>query len=153
MYARELTAGIFWLALGAAVTVVARGYEVGTLSHPGAGFLPFWLGLLLMVASLPVVARAVGGLRRREAAGPSPWAGVNLAKVGSTLACVLFFALMSDGLGYPLTSFLVLMAMLRIAGVRSKLVTVGTAALGAAVTWALFAWFLKADLPAGGWWG
>ncbi len=44
--------GLIWLLLGTFISILAFRYKVGNLNNPGAGFIPFYLGILLGISGL-----------------------------------------------------------------------------------------------------
>lgn len=88
---RELIAGLFTIALGAAAVWIAQDYPVGSLRRMGPGYFPTALGWLLIGLGAVI---ALGGLAR---GGPLPrpeWR--NMIAV---LAGVLAFALTVERFG------------------------------------------------------
>lgn len=48
----EILAGLVWVAIGIASVVIARGYDFGTITRMGPGFVPTMLGILLILFGL-----------------------------------------------------------------------------------------------------
>ncbi|MDB5413597.1 MAG: rane protein [Rubritepida sp.] len=55
---RDQIAGMLFVLLGAAIAYKARSYTVGPPSNSGAGFFPFYLGLLLVGLGVAITAVA-----------------------------------------------------------------------------------------------
>ena len=62
---RDLMAGLAFMAVGAAIAMKARAYNIGTPSNSGAGFFPFYLGLIL--AGIGLIVAVIAILDRRSA--------------------------------------------------------------------------------------
>ena len=79
-------------SMGAGILVVGQGYEVGTLVHMGAGFVPVVLGALILLAGLALGVTAIFSAKAAEPAGKrpavSPWRGW-LCLLGGVFAFVL----------------------------------------------------------------
>ena len=58
---RDIAAGLFVLAVGIAVGIAALELNFGTPQRMGSGFLPFWLGILMGVVGLLIIAGALRG--------------------------------------------------------------------------------------------
>lgn len=58
---RDIAAGIFILAIGIAVGIAAMELNFGTPQRMGSGFLPFWLGILMGIVGLLIIAGALRG--------------------------------------------------------------------------------------------
>ncbi len=52
---------IFLLAVGAFFSLEARNLEIGRIIQPGPGFVPFWLGLALILLSLALILQIMRG--------------------------------------------------------------------------------------------
>lgn len=61
---RDIAAGLFILCIGIAVGIAALELNFGTPQRMGSGFLPFWLGILMGLVGILLIA---GGLRGGEA--------------------------------------------------------------------------------------
>jgi hypothetical protein len=143
-----MTAAIALLAFGALTAGLSLQLPLGTLRAPGSGFFPFALGLML-------VALAAGELLRLRLAKPKPApAAPAPAADGAARRVVLFMAVvavttaMLQPIGYVGSSFLLMLGLLRVLGLRwgaSALI----AALSAAAGHVLFVLWLRIPMPAG----
>ena len=61
---RDIAAGLFVLVVGIAVGIAALDLNFGTPQRMGSGFLPFWLGILMVLVGILTI---IGGLRGGEA--------------------------------------------------------------------------------------
>ncbi len=145
---REIWPGLFWLVLGAVVSWVAHGYQVGEMKNPGAGFLPFYLGLIMSLCALPVIAGAVKAWRQGDTVEASP-CEVSLGKVVPAVACLIAFGLAVERLGFPITAAGFLLCLFRLAGGFTIKGIIVSALLSSAACWFLFVYLLKCDLPVG----
>ena len=98
---------------------------------------------------------AVAGIlflrRNRDAAAATDLRGALLG-AGIAVAWVAAFVLMMDWLGFVLTTFVLLVLLMKYLGTRLSL-AVATSALAAVITYQLFAIHLRVSLPWGllGW--
>ena len=140
---RDLTSGLFWLAV--AVLICLEGFtnlKLGTLRAPGPGFFPFWGGLLLGMLSLLLLVRS---LKSRERFGSSaiPWAALLVV-----LAALLSYLLLLETLGFVLVTFFFLLLLFRF-GITGWIHCCAWAVVATTLTYALFRLWLKVQLPRG----
>jgi putative tricarboxylic transport membrane protein len=134
--------------LGAITALASLQLPLGTLNRPGSGFFPLLLGLILMGLA------ACHLWQVRQAAATMPRAGVKDGR-GSARRVLLFLGAIGlatallDSLGFPLITFLLMLAMLEIIGLRRRRDSV-VIALGTAVAaYVLFVQWLQIPLPKG----
>ena len=167
MKQNELVVGAFLFLFGALTSVYSLKLNVGTINEIGTGFFPLSLGILLMVLSSVYLAQIVLHLRKvalKEKTPSSPEAAPTaigaktsiLAKIGRPTVNVIvlvgsmvFFALFLNILGYPLCTFLMLIVLLRVLGLKNWIAILIIALISAAGSWLLFAKLLKILLPQG----
>jgi putative tricarboxylic transport membrane protein len=145
----EVLAGLFLAALGTLILLPALSWDYISDTGPGPGFLPVWLGIIIIGLSSLLV---FGTLRKRFASNIATrenahkpirsfmiWFAIMLgAALLTTLGFYVTFAL--------LTAFLVL-AMEK----RSVPVAVAVAAGGAVGFYLIFSLALRVPLPSGPW--
>ncbi len=141
----DLASGATGLAVAVAVSAGALAMPMGTLGNPGAGFLPFWVGIALGIMSL---ALALGACRASGARQPGDegWTGW---RVTGMVVALLLSVLALEPVGYLPTTFLLLAALLRILGERRWPTVLVFAAVATAGSYALFGSWLGVPLPAG----
>ena len=136
---------IFWLAVGILVCYGATRLGLGSVTEPGAGFIFFWSGLILVILSLIVLADSVRGAEDAvQGMGEMNWAKITLV-----LLSLLLYALFLERLGFVITTFVLLSFLLGwIEGTNwwRSLVVASAAALAC---FAIFELWLKIRLPKG----
>lgn len=135
------------LALAVAYTATAAArYTYWTAAGPGAGFFPFWLGLVLAVLSTLMLVSAA---RRREPGAAWLPTGHGAARfVVVVLVTGVFIALLPL-LGMVLGTALFLGVLLRMLEGHSWRATLAVAVGAAVANWALFVQWLKVPFPVG----
>lgn len=130
-----------------AVVYEAAKLPFGAVRNPGPGFVPWWIGLVL--GALAVVL-GVQAFRARGAGVPAESVERRQGgRVAGLLVALALYVAAFAPLGYPISTFLLVLVMLR-PMVRGKLVsTLGLAALAAGGSYLLFAVWLKVPLPPG----
>ncbi len=113
---------------------------------PGAGFFPFWLGLLGVGLSIGLLWQLATG---RADLGDEPLAferrGVR--QVGSVIAILAATTLLLDLLGFRLVMLAMIAALLVVLGIRNAFVIAGFALVGSFGVYHVFADWLKVPLP------
>ncbi len=161
----ELVVGALLFLFGALTSVFSLKLKVGTINEIGTGFFPLSLGILLMVLSSIYLAQIVLQLRKAalktqaslQAVATAVEAKTSiLSKIGRPAINVLvmagsmiFFALSLNILGYPLCTFLMMIVLLRVLGMKNWIAILIVAAISAGGSWLLFAKLLKILLPQG----
>ena len=149
-------AAISMFVFGAMTAALSLQLPLGTLRMPGTGFFPLALGLALMALA---AGRGVQLYRARpKAAAPeTPAAPAAVEGEGATRRVVLFVCgviaavALLQPLGYVLSSFLLMLVLLLILGLRPWYTSAGIAFVSAAACYVVFVFWLKIPLPPG-WW-
>lgn len=125
----------------------AGRFNFGTLRVPQTGFFPKTLVTLLLLLSLVLLVQALRDKAIERRAGKIPAEG--WFRIGATLATLVGFALVLEWLGFLLSTFLLMVLLLRAieAPQWSKVIVV--ALVTALVSYGIFAWLLGVPLPAG----
>jgi len=123
---------------------------IGTFRAAGTGMFPLILGILLMILSgafiLKIYFQGREGQVKKEASIESSESPMQLILFLGTMAlATLFF----NRLGYPLTSFLLLVALLRILGVKRWGLNILVSVVTAVGSYFLFVKWLNIPMPKG----
>lgn len=124
--------------LAIALTATSMGYASGGV--PGAGFFPFWVGLLLVISG---GALAVMAWRK-----PSKTEGIETGQLVSIATSGAFLAILAVA-GSMVATVVYLLATVWMTRRHSLLVTVATAVITAALVYLTFQVWLLVPLPRG----
>jgi len=148
-----MSAAISLFVFGAITAALSLQLPLGAPRMPGSGFFPLALGLALMALAAGHGIQIY--LARPKAAAPqTPAAPAAPEGDGATRRVVLFVAgviaavALLKPLGYVFTSFLLMLVLLQILGLR-RWRSVSIALLSAAACYFVFVRWLKIPLPSG----
>jgi hypothetical protein len=146
----EIVVGIVIFLFGAVTAFLSLRMPIGTFRNAGTGMFPLCLGILLTILSaaftLKIFFQGKEEQVKKEAPIESSESPIQLILfLGAMALATLFF----NQLGYPLISFLLMVALLRILGIKrwrlNILISVGTA-VG---SYFLFVKWLDIPMPKG----
>jgi putative tricarboxylic transport membrane protein len=147
---REIVPGIIWMGLGLFIAIYSYQLELGNFKNLGPGFMPFCVGVLLIICAIPILIGSYA----------SP--GLDLSQNGkrllqdfhkpaSVLATLLFYAMLLNTLGFILTAFIILLLLNKISGLGKWTTVLVFSVVTVLATYALFVVILNVQLPSG-WW-
>jgi len=146
----EIIVGIVIFLFGAVTAVLSLRMPIGTFRIAGTGMFPLFLGILLMILStafiLKIFFQDQKGQVKKEAPIESSESPIQLILFLGTMAlATLFF----NRLGYPLTSFLLMVALLRILGIKRWGLNILISVVTAVGSYFLFVKWLDIPMPKG----
>jgi len=147
MNKRDLTSGLFWLAVAIFVLTKALELGVGTLSAPGAGFMLFWSSILFGSLSIVLMLKAV--VRSESQKGIAElWLGLLWGNVIITVVALVLYCLFLVRVGFVIatTAF---MAILYGVGRMKAWVVIVSALFTVALTYVIFHYALQIEFPRG----
>jgi hypothetical protein len=141
-------AAVFFLLIGIFFTLYARTVEIGTFTEPGPGFLPFWAGLTLVAMSIILLSRSYarkdGATRSSFFPQPDSW-----KRVLAVFISLIAYNLLLTSLGFTVTTFLLLIFLVKFIFPQTWKRTLLVGALGSIFARLLFINFLETQLPRG----
>jgi putative tricarboxylic transport membrane protein len=141
--------GIVLFLFGLATALLSLEMPIGSFRMAGTGFFPLCLGLLLMLLSGLFLLRLFLKTRTRPekpSGGKIPGSSRQLVLFLGTMVLV---TLLFNRLGYPLSSFLLMLALLRTLGVKKWTFIVPLSFMTAIACYFLFVRWLQIPLPKG----
>ena len=141
--------GIALLILSALVCWKSILMPYGGLSHPRAGFLPLWYGIVLGALSIGLILKATVAKRESRMVREIFDEDVQWGKVLLTLILLLLFAFSVEYVGFVLATFLFMVALLRLIEYRPWKTVIGWAIVGSVGSFLIFVVCLKLRLPKG----
>jgi len=146
----EAIVGMVIFLFGAITTLLSLKMDIGTFRNAGTGMFPLFLGVLLMILSSLFLLRIF--FQNKKA----PVKGEPIVEIpGSTKQMIFFLGTMAlatlffNKLGYPLISFLLMLGLLRILGIKRWALNILISFVTAVGSYFLFVQWLKVPLPKG----
>ena len=137
--------GVFWLIMSIFICVESYRLGLGSYHSPGAGFLPFWTGVILATLSVLLFILTWGAQEQGSVfAEKTQWRSIVLA-----LALMLAYALVIEKLGFVISTLLFVAALLRFVEHKSWSAAGATALITALATYVVFELWLQSQLPPG----
>ncbi len=146
----ETIGGIVLFIFGVITTLSRSRMPIGTFRAAGTGLFPLILAIFLMILSGVFLLNLF--LRKKKEPGKKE---LEMEIHGSARNVILFLGTMAlatlflNPLGYPLISFLLMVALLRILGTRRWTFNILLSLVTAAAAYFLFVGWLKIPLPKG----
>lgn len=143
----DIAVAAILLALAGYIFLAASALPFGTARVPQTAFFPRTLAVLLAILSVILLAQALARTK-----GQLTWEKIEAAgwfRIGAALATMAAFALVLEPLGYLVTTFLLMVLLLRAIEAQSWYKIIGVALATSLISYALFAWLLGVPLPPG----
>ena len=159
----EKVSSIVLVAFGLFVAFYSRQYlKLGKMITPGAGFLPYWIGIALAVLGAiwlldTLLSRRGSGAGGEESAAGDAAAerealrGRVLSKFLPGVLLVILYAWLFEKAGYIVSTALFMVGWQKVVEKEGWLKTAVVAVLSAGFMYALFSYLLKVYLPTGTW--
>jgi len=146
----EIVVGIVIFLFGAITTLLSLKMPIGTFRMAGTGLFPFYLGIILMILSSVFILKSFlqgwKGQLKKEASIESSESPIQLILfLGAMVLATLFF----NQLGYPLISLLLMVALLRILGIKRWGLNILISVVTAVGSYFLFVKWLDIPMPKG----
>lgn len=137
--------GFILLIIGMMTAWGSTHLSMGKFKHPGPGFLPFGLGICLIILSLILILKSW-----KKEISPTPlWLRRTWLRPLLGIVILGFYALVIDKLGFILTTFIFLLVWMALIE-RLKWKTILSISVGTTIVlYLIFAFFLEVPLPKG----
>lgn len=149
---KDLTSGLFFLALGLFLILWCRGLSIWSNNGPEEGFFPLFTGVIIMGSSLLIMAQSFvfSPAPEKERKLVDPENGVNVFKVSSyAILMLLLYGFLMESLGFLITSVLFLMLTIKVIEKQNWKITLLVASASIVISYILFVYFMGVPLPKG----
>jgi putative tricarboxylic transport membrane protein len=116
MKTKELLVVIFWMLMGVYVSWASVRLGVGTLYYPGAGLMPFYLGLCLILLSLVLLFRLL--LKRAKEGESAKPRSIRYAQIAILVGALVVYSMVIDRIGYIVATLILLAVLFWTAGTK-----------------------------------
>jgi putative tricarboxylic transport membrane protein len=140
---RDKVTPLFLLGIAIFFCIESLSLGIGNLRYPGAGFIPFFGGIILGCLSLGIFISTLRGK------GASFGLGQDWKKGAWVLGCLLFYLLALDKIGFVITTFFFMILLLVSSRPRRWSGILLISSLTVVFSYLIFVRFLGVDLPKG----
>jgi putative tricarboxylic transport membrane protein len=143
----QLAASTVLAGLAGFVLLESRHLSFGTMRVPQTGFFPWVLATLLLILCVILFAQGLFGAESDRPPNhilPEGW-----SRIAFTLAAMVGFAVMLERLGFLLTTFFLMILLLRAIESQRWSKVFFVALLTAIASYGIFGWILGIPLPGG----
>lgn len=144
MARRDAIVAAVALTLGAAAVYESSKLPFGTIHAPGPGFFPWWTSIIIVLLALILMVQGLASRSRTDREGSG-----RIVRVALLLVVLSTYTFLLDPLGYLLSTFLLVLFMLRAVDSQRWTVALGMAAITAVGSYFVFAVWLSVPLPRG----
>ncbi len=146
MRRHDLISSTIFFCFGLSIALYSPHFDLGTLSSPGAGFMPFLSGLIICgFASVTFFLALFDKSARVE----KIWADVHFGKLIFLNLTVIAYALLIEPLGFIICTFFLILLLMRYTGLQTWTRSVLGAVLSSVLSYLLFDIWLEVQLPKG----
>lgn len=142
----DVICSVFLVFIGLFFCVGALRIDLGTVTAPGSGFMPFGAAVLLILFSLATIGEAFFSPGAAQEGSGSPG-----RRWSTTVVLVMLFAyaLLLDVLGFLVATFLLLTALFKMSEGQTWKIAVVESVATTAFTYVLFDYVLRCSFPRG----
>ena len=145
----EVIGGTLIFLFGVITVYFSLQMPIGTFRAAGSGLFPLGLGIILMGLSAALLISSSVQFQAIKQNTTAAGTDRSTKKVVFFVGAIALATLLFKPLGYPLTAFLLLLALLRILGVRRWAFNLSLSFLTATGAYLLFVQWLQIPLPKG----
>lgn len=140
--------GLFWFVISIFVCYKSLQVEVGTIRSPGAGFVPFWVGVIFALLSAVLFAMSFHLMENTDREIPDR-RETNCSRVLVFLLVLFLYVLLFQKIGYLLSTFGLMLCLLSISEKMMWWIRVLSSIFISISTYVLFKTWLNVQLPGG----
>lgn len=148
---REIIGIAVWLLIAAFVMISSWNMGLGEYENPGPGFFPFWSALLVGALSLLMMGKIY--LQKETVAIEEKadlWKNLNWGKNTVIIVALFAYCLVLPKLGYLISTMALMMVVFYVGRMKPWAVIAGSL-LAVLLSYCLFFYGLKTQLPRGIW--
>jgi uncharacterized membrane protein YqjE len=139
---KDVAAGLLYVLFGAAFSLGALNYKLGTPERMGPGWFPFWIGILLVIVGLATAATGV-----RATAAEEKVKRLELRSIAWIIGAVVLFGLLLQPFGLVVSLFLLVIVSSLASHEFTWKGAVATAVALILFSTAVFIWGINLQIP------
>jgi putative tricarboxylic transport membrane protein len=143
----DAAVSVILIGLAGFILLESRQLSFGSMRVPQTAFFPKILAVLLLIFSGISLLQAIIGTNPSTRSEPLTAEG--WARIGATLATMVGFAFLLERAGFFLTTFFLMVLLLRAIEAQRWSKVIGIAVATALISYAIFGWLLGIPLPTG----
>lgn len=142
---------VIWGVLGLVQCIQSWALGLGSVSEPDSGFMPFIMGLGMVVLAIALFIESSWGWGKMKSITKniSPWGGVYWKRVVYIAIIMLVYAVLLTTLGFLLDTFLLMVFLLKSGETIRWPTAVAVGALTAGFSYLIFGVWLNVAFPPG----
>lgn len=140
----KIVAGIVWILLAVYVCLEAFKLDIGTLTNPEPGFMPFICGVLIGLLGAVVVVAEWKNQKKVSVWGATSW-----GKIAAIILGIIAFALVVERMGYLLSLFFLMALFFKVLGSRNWMLVILYSFLSTLTIYLIFDVGLQVQFPRG----
>jgi putative tricarboxylic transport membrane protein len=144
---RDWIPAMVWFIFGSVIAFQAYKLDIGDLHTPGAGMLPFILGVILVLLSVPIFVYAYRGFRKRDRKEDNVWERLDFRKMGISVLALIFYGFALDKVGFTLTVLITMFVLFKVVGSTKWYKILLLSCLTAFFSYLLFVIVLEVQFP------
>jgi putative tricarboxylic transport membrane protein len=147
MTSHDRYTSLIWGMFGLYIACEGWRLQLGTVHQPKSGFIVFWAGMILFGLSMILFLKAV--LTKNEEKEKSLWKGRDWPRGVKVMAALFAYALVFRLAGFLVSTFFLLLFLLKGLEPQRWRVAIVIAAVTVALCYLVFVVFLESQFPAG----
>jgi len=148
MNRRDQISSLTWLVIGLLILVGSlMTLEIGTPSQPGPGLFPFIIGCLVSLFSGGTLLLSMFSKEGGKSSVADLWKGLKWWKGAYTVIALFVYSLLLNRLGFLITTFLLLMFLMKKVEPQKNRVAVPISLLASVLSYWIFDRLLQVQLP------
>lgn len=138
-----------WIVLGISQCVGSISLGLGQITEPGTGFMPFIMGLVMIVLGVALLIEASSLLKKDYVKKISIWSEVSWKKVLYVILILVVYPIVLPKLGYLITTFLVMVLLIKSGESVKWKTAIFSGILASGFSYVIFGVWLNVPFPKG----
>lgn len=138
--------GFLWFFIGISTCIGSVRLDLGGISKPGSGFVPFLSGALMAVSGLILIFTRRS---KEEVKSEKIWVKENWKKVFCAILAMLGYVILLDLLGFVVTTFIFLFFLFKLTEPKKWVMPLVYSGSAVVLSYLIFSVWLQSEFPKG----